>query len=398
MPKPHPRRNRDGTISYRVRFRYRGKETSETFPTLARANTFCNDIKRVGLDAAMTQREADETTAELEATDNLDQVATDFFTWKEGRTRSPRSVQDYRRDYDETISPRLGARPVGTITARDVQTLVDDMRAGKIVSRRTKKPLGNKSICGRHALLHQILGWAADPQRGIIPVNPCLTTTLPKPAKTKPKGLMPAEWQAARSMLALVDGDATDMADFLIASGWRWSEAAALTVAAVEDYGPGQPMFVSMQQVARRTGKTGKTKIVTDGKAEASLRRIKLGTSAAAMIRRRCQRLDVTDYVLTHHGLPWTYNGFAKLLRRAGENANLTKTVTPHVLRHSHVGWMILRGAGLAEIKGRIGHASIKTTVDVYGGMIADVQDDVLEAFEQMRTLDATKPRELEDG
>lgn len=40
---------------------------------------------------------------------------------------------------------------------------------------------------------------------------------------------------------------------------------------------------------------------------------------------------------------------------------------TPHTLRHTFASWLIATGATIARVKDQMGHASIRTTVDLYG-------------------------------
>ena len=51
--------------------------------------------------------------------------------------------------------------------------------------------------------------------------------------------------------------------------------------------------------------------------------------------------------------------------------------VTFHALRHSAVGLMIEVGAHIEAIKQRLGHASIRTTSDVYGSLLPAVDEAV---------------------
>jgi hypothetical protein len=48
----------------------------------------------------------------------------------------------------------------------------------------------------------------------------------------------------------------------------------------------------------------------------------------------------------------------------------LTKTPRFHDLRHTYAAWLISAGVPLPEIQRRLGHESIQTTVDVYGGLL----------------------------
>lgn len=388
-PKPIAHQRPDGTVTYRVRYRHRGKQTSDVFPTLLRAEVFCRTIRDHGVEYAVKLLEDREHLAQLEATDTLDDVADRYLTWKAGRVRSSRTPQDARRDYESVIRPRFGKMPVGTIDQRDVQAWVDALAAGRIVSPRTGRAYSPKSIANLHSLLHGILAWAVDPARGLIAVNPAASTDLPKRIKPAPKGILPNEWAAVRTALAQIDDDALDLADFIIGTGWRWSEAAALTVAAVEDYG--DALMVAMQQVERR-GADNKRSVVQDGKAAASLRRISITGRAASAVRRRVVGKGPGDLVFTRDGQAWKHIDFYKRLRRAGEASGIAKKVTPHILRHTHVGLLVMSGASLPELQARIGHANISTTIGVYGSMVRDVQAPALERFEQMIGGDSTPP------
>lgn len=46
---------------------------------------------------------------------------------------------------------------------------------------------------------------------------------------------------------------------------------------------------------------------------------------------------------------------------------------------------MAMSGASLPELQSRIGHESIKTTIDVYGRMLTDVSPTALKGFAAMR-------------
>jgi integrase len=55
-------------------------------------------------------------------------------------------------------------------------------------------------------------------------------------------------------------------------------------------------------------------------------------------------------------------------------------------MRHTHVAWLISAGVPLPVIQQRLGHKSIKITVDVYGGLLVQTND----------TVDAAVSRALE--
>lgn len=388
---------RDGTLSWRVRFEHHGRTRSRTFGTELAAKVFCRDLNTHGPDYAVQRQDDESRRDELAGTATLDEVAEQFFAWKTSRVRSDRTVADYRRDYGNAIRPRLGSTPVGTITDHDVQQWVDDLRSGTLAPRsvggpggtRRRQAISAKSIGDRHALLHQIMEYAAAPSRKIIDSNPCKGTELPRKRRTQPKGLTPAEWQALDAALRQIDGDAADLATFLLASGWRWSEATALAVADVESIG--ERVWVTMTHVVRRTA-AGTAEIVQDGKADASMRRIEVDRDVADMVRRRCVGKTPADLVFTTgSGAQWHYANFRnRYWSKAVVVANLGRKPTPHWLRHTAVVWLALSGASLPELQARIGHASIQTTIGVYGRMIQDAKPEALAAFAAMRSATPT--------
>jgi integrase len=69
---------------------------------------------------------------------------------------------------------------------------------------------------------------------------------------------------------------------------------------------------------------------------------------------------------------------FNPAVRRAGLDG-----LTFHALRHSAVGLMVEAGAHPEAIKARLGHASIRTTSDVYGHVLPGVDASVSAALEE---------------
>lgn len=388
MPRPTQYLARDGSKTWRVRFRYRGRQTSETFHTLPAAKIFCADLDSRGVEYAMQMRESEDR--ENRRGRSLDQVLDAYLEWLAPRVRSDRTLKDYRRRYELAIQPALGGTPVAALTDEMVTRWVDDLTAGRVGARKVagadgrmeSRPISPKTIADRHALLHALVKFAIG--RRWMDSDPCAATDLPKRHRKPPKGLRPAEWQALHAALRQIDEDAADLAQFMLSTGWRWGEATALTTYDVED--DGERVWVTVTQVMRRNA-TGRTVAVQDAKSEAGERRVRLDPSAATLVRRRVAAARPGSLVFTNAGgLPWHHSHFrSRAWEPAVDLANLARRPTPHWLRHTHVGWMVLAGASLPELQSRIGHASIKTTIDVYGRMVTDVSDGALDAFSRMR-------------
>jgi integrase len=361
MASVRERVSADGGRSWQVLYRHGKKQPSKTFETEAAAVRVKDLINALGPDRAFAA-----LAEELhQSGPTLAELAAQWFDWK-ARDLTPRALEDYRRDYANWIDPFFGHRQAGGITEADVQTWVDRDLAVR---------LSPKTVADRHALLHGIYAWASARKRGHVPHNPCLETELPKRTRKAPKGLTMGEWLTLRRAAYSVDLDAADLILFMASTGWRIGEATALMATAIED---GPTMYVTMTHVNRKG-----EGVVAGGKSEAAERRIRMLPECATMLRRRMAALSSpTDYVFTNSHSPsglWEPSTFRnRWWRKSVEAAGLAdRKPTPHWLRHTHVMLCHAAGMSLPEIQRRLGHADIKTTINVYGRMIDDMPDDV---------------------
>jgi len=375
---------RDGTRTWRIRYRNDGRNSSETFDTKREASDFAADVRDFGAHEAVKRLTARDNPTRNGPT--LNDVFDQFIAWTAGRVKSERTVESYEQQW-ATISPALGAhRPVGDIDEDDVQRWVDAMSAGKVGARiKAGKltPLSPKSISNRHALLYSVFKYAAARGQRHITVNPCADTTLPKVRKGLPKGLRPGEWAALYAALEQDDPAAADLCLALYASGARWGEITALRTWDIED--DGRRVTLTIDHVQRRT-RGGRFEIVEDTKSEAGFRRVQIGAGASAMFRRRMLDAGQGNLVFTNPrstkaSKSWEPDALYRSWYLAVELANLSRRPTPHWLRHSHVQAMLDRGVPLQVIQGRVGHENITTTVGTYArlqrGAPVDVLDDL---------------------
>jgi len=99
-------------------------------------------------------------------------------------------------------------------------------------------------------------------------------------------------------------------------------------------------------------------------------RLVPIGDEAAAWIRRyqsgaRVQLLEgrrSPELFLNRRGGALSRVGFWKILKQYGRKANLPRTLSPHVVRHSFATHLLERGADLRAIQMMLGHADLSTT------------------------------------
>ena len=359
-----------GETTYQVLFRSRGRQTSETFPDAKSAHRFAQMVDLLGPERARAEFfDAPSTSAPLLT---LDELAERFFEWKATRVTA-RTIRDYRRDYANYWQARHGHRPAAALTPADVQSGVDRMA----------KTLDAKSVRDRHLVLHSIYAYGSAASRKLVSTNPCEHTDLPKKARKPVKGVTLPEWQALYDEALRSDPDAADLMLFLVGTGWRWSEAAALLVRDIDDRG--QTMVATVSNVFRRDA-ADRQVLVEGAKSEAGYRTAAISPEVAGMVRRRLVGKGPDAFVFTSSaGKPWRQSNFlARTWKGIVERAGLERRPTPHWLRHTHVLLLVRAGVSLSEVQRRLGHEDIATTINVYGRMIDDVSTAALAQLDAM--------------
>lgn len=137
--------------------------------------------------------------------------------------------------------------------------------------------------------------------------------------------------------------------EVLYATGLRVSELVSLKAADV-DLGHG---FLTC------TGKGSKQRIVPLG-AEASAWVRRYLAEARPLLLRGASSSSL--FVSGRRGAALSRVGFWKLLKRYARQANVTRDVSPHVIRHSFATHLLERGADLRAIQMMLGHADVSTT------------------------------------
>lgn len=370
---PKPRKLSDGRIVWRVQFRLKpgATPTSETFDTIEGARAFARMVDKVGGAAARAARDTIETSDnDLTLDDLFEHYATSVAT-----SATTGTVGKYRRNWDRYIKPRLGFIPAEGLSREMVEQWVTELRTTETrisLARREKDPgiapeyLSPKTIKNAHGLLSSTLKHAVERDR--ITKNVAHALKLPRGRrKIEPVFLSQAEFA---TLLDKIEREYQPLVAFLAGTGLRWNEATALTGSDFQlDVAP---YTVSVTK-AWKYDASGAMYLGT-AKTVASERTVtvpaRLVTELVPLIVAAGPRGHVfkgRDGKALRH--PWFLENVWYPARRA---ADLGRDPRIHDLRHTHASWLIAAGVSLPVIQRRLGHESIKTTVDTYGHLAPD--------------------------
>ncbi|MEH0058775.1 site-specific integrase [Auritidibacter ignavus] len=179
--------------------------------------------------------------------------------------------------------------------------------------------------------------------------------------------------------------------DFLLGTGLRYSEAAALTPQSFRTTNSGR-LVVDVRVAWKGNGAT-----FTLGrpKTRKSERTVTIGHTLAERVQERLNTTKPGKYVFgTPDGEP-IYNIYFhrrvwqplldELTNSGAEEkygARLDCRPGPHDLRHTHASRLIAKNIPLPVIQARLGHESIETTVNVYGHLVETADQMAADALE----------------
>ena len=94
--------------------------------------------------------------------------------------------------------------------------------------------------------------------------------------------------------------------------------------------------------------------------------------------------LTNADFVFAHpDGVPWdpstVSHAFNKIIRKAG-----LPPIRLHDLRHTHASLLLQAGAHPKIVQERLGHSSIRVTLDTYSHVMAGLQEAAAQRFDDL--------------
>lgn len=351
---------KDGTYVWNVRFSIDGRETSITFPIEGDAKKFRILVDSVGARRAMDAWGIADTPKNAPTGPTVRDWLKEYIAHLTGVEK--KTVAEYERYALRDIDAPLGDIPLASLAERDLAIWVNAMKdAGA----------SGKTISNKHGFLSGALKSAV--KAGVIPANPCQGMRLPRTAQQEMVCLTHDEYYI---LYGCFSEYYKPLVDFLVMSGARFSEAAALT-----------PADVNRKTNAVRIWRAWKN--IPGGwetgapKTAKSVRTINVPATVLEPLdySREWLFLNTAGNPVRIYG--WRENVWYPAVRKA-QAKGLEKKPRVHDLRHTCASWMIANKIPLPLIQRHLGHESIKTTVDRYGHLD---RGDAEEAAVLMGTL-----------
>lgn len=293
----------------------------------------------------------DPRAGDLRLSDWLDEVDAAKINLGEETRKTRRSL------IDNHLKPGLGRWPIGKLTAEEIQRFVSEKKT-------TLAPATVEKIA---VILSEALRLAV--ARGRLVRSPYVEIELPAAVKPAQRYLTEAEvWQLteALSVRSRNRGATEGIGRYRIFA----------LLGAYAGLRPGESLELQWSDLDLDR----RSMLVRGTKTPGSRRTIRIPPLLVQALREHREAYPhLTQVVHNTAGRPPSLDGLRARQWKDAVAASVGEPMTPHDLRHTHVGLLIAQGAHSKAIMDRLGHTSIRTTIDIYGHLIEGVEADVVD-------------------
>lgn len=337
-------------------------------------------------------------TAQAELSNKINKILSQ-------KTGNNITFSELYKEYYKNWSPTVKASSLRGTTAQDrriLEKIGEDVKA-KNVSRRVIQELVNEMMDEGYAYsyyngfkkrFHSILEFGV--RMGYLETNEASFVKAPKKVKTfeevqekRESYLEISDIKRIISALRLTSRveHIANFVEFMAYTGARYGEAAALTVNEV-DLKKG---IITINGTYDRA-----LKIKTTPKTDFSYRTVTIPDNVKSIIREQLELLELHrslkgDDFNKDNYIFFTVNGAAVdldtvnvVIRRAAEKVEITKHLTSHIFRHSHIALLAELGIPLSAAMERVGHTDYKTTLSIYSHVTKSVKVDIVKKLNEL--------------
>lgn len=316
---------------------------------------------------------------------------------------SPTTISSYKSYAKRHVKPRIGSVYFDKATNATFSTIYRELRMPK---EKGGAGLSASTVKKIHAFLSGCFTTLLSD--GIIERNPLAGVKVPTAKSPEAKPLMPKDMSALvaylKEQLATPVTDDASFEDYMFAvliwcdlhTGVRRGELAGFQSQHWTRLG--EKMAFRVARVLVQVREHGAYDVVTakEPKSEKSKRNVTADAETAQVM---ATYLAVRQLVLAEHGVSvnaetplfchadGTYlkpSWITKQFKALAAKLDLARGTHLHTLRHTHATYLIQKGYDLRTIQERLGHASSKTTMDIYGHLLPGRDVEAAEAFSEI--------------
>ena len=302
---------------------------------------------------------------------------------------SPSVHQDYKYHSEKHIVPALGSKRVREITIRDVD---------QFLKSKSDSGLAVATVQYMHRVLRRALNFAVD--WNVIERNPASarmrTAKRRKPISAKPDQIRFFTPEQSEKFISAVRGDKFE-ALFItsLTTGARPSELLGLKWSEVNLKAGTLTFMRALHRTKKKKGEEGQTWLLRTTKTTGSRRTITVPDVAVDVLTQQKVEVDQakkatpetwTDNELVFpstKGTPLDISNVLHHFQKVCANAELPK-LRYYDLRHTHASLLIANGLHPKLIAERLGHSSIKLTMDTYGHLFEGSDREAAKKMDQL--------------
>lgn len=272
------------------------------------------------------------------------------------RVRDDASIRNH-------ILSTLGEIPMGRLQPVHVSRWVADLDA---------RGLAPATVRKAYQLLSSALASAVD--NGLITASPCRRIRLPKLTQPAMRILEHAE---ISNLAEAIDHRYRAMVLTAAYTGLRFGELAALRI---ERFDALRRTLRVQESLAEVRGEF----LFNPPKSDAGRRSVSVPSFVVAELRRHIIEHGDSDGLVfaAPTGGPIRRNNFRRRVWRPAVRDSVGEPCTFHDLRHTHAALLIAQGEHPKVIQERLGHASIRTTLDTYGHLFSGLDEAAAERLD----------------
>ncbi len=284
---------------------------------------------------------------------------------------APGSIRNYKTIAAKHINPTLGGMPIDKIQPVHVRGLLDQL---------AKNGIGARTRQYAYVTIRRALQLALKLE--MIQRNPCEAVDTPKAVSRE---VDPITVEQADELLHHVRGTRWEaLFTLALSTGLRQGELFALAWADIDlDRG-----VLNVQHSLECNGASLRIKAP---KSASGRRVVRLDAADVEVLREHRKRLADEGLAFGEWVFPNTEGGltcknnFQRRVWQPIRKALGMESVRFHDLRHSNASFLLRAGTHPKIVQARLGHATIKLTMDRYSHLLPDAQDEASGAFHRAR-------------